>query len=343
MKALVLTEYKHFEYKDVPDPLIGPDEVLLRIKASAVCGSDLFGYDGRSGRRIPPIIMGHEAAGIIEAVGLDVKRFSVGDRVTFDSTLYCRKCYPCLTGRINLCDNRRVFGVSCDDYSKDGALAELLAVPEYILYKLPDNVTFEEASLVEPLAIALHAINRANICVGDDVIVIGCGTIGQLLIKLLSKMCCGIIAAVDIDNQKLEAAIKNGADNIIDPGKDDVMRRVYELTNGKKIDKAIEAVGVSETVGFALNSLKKGGELTIVGNIQKIIDFPLQLVVTNEITIHSACASSGEYEACLKLIGSGKIDLSDLIGLAAPLSEGAGVFESLYSGASGVIKAVLLP
>ena len=111
MKALVLTEYKHFEYKDVPDPSIGPGEVLLRVKACAICGSDVHGYDGSSGRRIPPVIMGHEAAGVIESVGKDVKRFRAGDRVTFDSTLYCRNCGPCSKGLINLCDNRRVFGV----------------------------------------------------------------------------------------------------------------------------------------------------------------------------------------------------------------------------------------
>jgi len=331
------------EYKDVPDPQVGAGEVLLRIKASAICGSDIHGYDGGSGRRKPPVVMGHEAAGLIEAVGAEVKQFSVGDRVTFDSTLYCRNCYPCSIGNVNLCDGRRVFGVSCDDYSKDGAFAEYLAVPEYILYKLPDSVSFEEASAIEPLAIALHAINRTSICAGDDVVVIGCGTIGQLIIRLLKIMWCGSITAVDIDDKKLETAVKSGADNIINSGNEDVERRVNELTNGSKMDKAFEAVGVSDTVGYAVSSLKKGGELTLVGNIHKNVDFPLQHVVTNEINVKSACASAGEYAACIKLLSAGKVDFKDIIGLTAPLSEGAEIFDKLYKGDSGIIKAVLLP
>ena len=342
MKALVLTEYLRLEYKDVPDPQIKANEVLLRIKASAICGSDIFGYDGRSGRRIPPIIMGHEASGVIEAVGSEVNRFAVGDRVTFDSTLYCRDCRPCLTGQINLCDNRRVFGVSCDDYSKDGAFAEYLAVPEYILYRLPDNVTYEQASVIEPLAIALHAVNRTRIRTGDDVMVVGCGTIGQLIIKLLSIMGCGLLIAVDIDKGKLETAIKSGADKIINSVQEDVNSLARELTGGRGLDCAFEAVGISDTVGYTMKSLKKGGEMTLVGNIQKTVEFPLQHAVTNEITVNTSCASAGEYATCIKLISSGKIDLSDIIGLTAPLSKGAEIFDTLYKG-SGIIKAVLQP
>lgn len=342
MKALVLTEYLNLEYKDVPDPQVGPGEVLLRIKASAICGSDIHGYDGSSGRRIPPIIMGHEASGVIEAIGTEVKGFATGDRVTFDSTVYCRNCHPCTIGNINLCENRRVFGVSCDDYSKDGAFAEYLAVPEYILYRLPETVTYEEASAIEPLAIALHAVNRTRIRTGDDIMVVGCGTIGQLTIKLLNIMGCGSITAVDIDSAKLKMAQKNGVDNVINSKDKNVNSRILELTGGVGVDSAIEAVGISDTVGYTIKSLKKGGEVTLVGNIQKNIDFPLQYAVTNEISINTSCASAGEYVTCLKLINSGKIDLKDIIGLTAPLSEGAGVFDKLQKDSS-IIKAVLLP
>jgi len=342
MKALMLTEYLKLEYKNVPEPQIGPGEVLLRIKAGAICGSDIQGYDGSTGRRVPPIIMGHEASGVIEAIGSEVNRFAAGDRVTFDSTVYCRNCHPCSIGKINLCDNRRIFGVSCDDYSKDGAFAEYLAVPEYILYRLPDSVTYEEASVIEPLAIALHAVNRTGIRTGDDVLVVGCGTIGQLTIKLISIMGCGSITAVDIDSEKLKMSLKNGADNIINSKEENVNSRILELTGGKGVDSAFEAVGISDTVGYTIKSLKKGGEVTLVGNIQKNIDFPLQHAVTNEISINTSCASAGEYATCLKLISSGKIELKDIIGLTAPLSEGAGVFDKLRKD-SGIIKAILLP
>ena len=341
MKALVLTEYKRLEYMDVPDPAVKPDEVLLRVKACAICGSDVHGYDGSSGRRIPPVIMGHEAAGVIVEAGADVKRFAAGDRVTFDSTLYCRECGPCRSGLINLCENRRVFGVSCGDYTKDGAMAEYIAVPEYILYRLPDSVSFETASVIEPLAIAMHAVNRAGLRAGDDVIVAGCGTIGQLIIRILRNMCCGSVTALDIDGLKLRMAADSGADHVINPAEEDVARRVAELTRGEGMAAAIEAVGVSETVGYAIDSLKKGGKLTLVGNIQQKIDFPLQRVVTSEISVNASCASAGEYADCLKLMEKGKIDLNGIISKIVPLSEGADWFAKLYEGYPGIIKIVL--
>jgi len=341
MKALVLTEYKHLEYMDVPDPSIGPGEVLIRIKACAICGSDVHGYDGSSGRRIPPVIMGHEAAGVIEETGKDVRRFRAGDRVTFDSTLYCRNCGPCAMGMINLCDNRRIFGVSCEDYKKDGAMAEYIAVPEYLLYRLADSISFEEASVVEPLTVAMHAVNRTRLHPGDSVMVTGCGTIGQLIIKILSIMGCGSITAVDVDGGKLQIAAKNGAGSTINSGSEDAAARALELTGGRGMDAAFEAVGISDTVGIAMGSLKKGGELTLVGNIQRSIDFPLQRAVTNEININTSCASTGEYAACLKLIETGKIGLKDIISKTAPLSEGAQWFEKLHKGLPGVIKVVL--
>ena len=139
MKALVLHEYNCFEYKDVQEPEIGPDEVLIEVKACGICGSDVHGMDGSTGRRKPPIIMGHEAAGVIAGVGKQVENWSEGDRVTFDSTIYCEECHFCRKGLINLCDNRRVLGVSCDDYRQQGAFAEYVSVPQHILYRLPGS------------------------------------------------------------------------------------------------------------------------------------------------------------------------------------------------------------
>jgi len=342
MKALVLTENKHLEYKDVPDPVAGLGEVLISVKACAICGSDVHGYDGSSGRRIPPIIMGHEAAGVIEAAGEGVKHFKVGDRVTFDSTLYCRECGPCKKGWINLCNNRRVFGVSCDDYSRDGAMAEYVAVPEYILYGLPDSVSFETASVIEPLSIAMHAVNMTRLN-GGNVAVFGCGTIGQLIIKVLASMGLEKITAIDIDDFKLKMAKANGARNIIKPGRDNVRERAKDLTHGEGMDAVFEAVGISSTVGDSVFILKKGGELTLVGNVQKVIDFPLQHVVTNQIRINASCASAGEYADCLKAIDEGKIDLSDMISKTVPLRDGGEWFEKLHEGMPGVIKVVLQP
>src|SRR5256885_1918573 len=161
MKALLLSSYKNLELADLPAPSPAPDEVLIRLPACGICGSDVHGSDGPSGRRIPPIVMGHEAAGVIAVVGSAVKNFASGDRVTFDSTVYCGECPNCRRGNVNLCDRRQVLGVSCGDYRRAGAFAEFVAVPARILYRLPDNFPFAEAAMLEAVAVAIHGVNLA--------------------------------------------------------------------------------------------------------------------------------------------------------------------------------------
>src|SRR5436305_331906 len=185
MKALLLKEYKQLEVTDLPTPQIGDDEVLVRVRACGICGSDVHGYDGSSGRRVPPLVMGHEASGVVAGVGKNVRNLAEGDRVTFDSTVYCGKCYFCRRGQINLCDNRNVLGVSTGEYRRHGAFAEFVAVPQHIVYKLPDNLSFEEAALIESVSIAFHAVSRTPVRLGDTAVVVGSGMIGLLTIQTL--------------------------------------------------------------------------------------------------------------------------------------------------------------
>src|SRR6476619_5388391 len=173
MKALVLESYMDLRYEDVPSPEISPNEVLVRVKAVGICGSDVHGMDGSSGRRIPPIIMGHEAAGDIAALGSGVTAWKTGDRVTFDSTVSCGDCWFCRRGQVNLCENRRVLGVSCGDYRRHGAFAEFVAVPQRILYRLPDKLSFEQAALVEAVSVAVHAVKRATLSTEATAVVVG--------------------------------------------------------------------------------------------------------------------------------------------------------------------------
>ena len=171
MRALLLSEYKKLSVVEMPTPAIGDDEVLVRVRACGICGSDIHGYDGSTGRRIPPLVMGHEAAGVIERVGQGVRGLAAGDRVSFDSTVSCGTCDFCRRGQINLCDNRSVLGVSCGDYRRHGAFAEYVAVPGRIVYKLPDGVSFEQAALLESVSIAVHAVNRHAPKPGDVVVI----------------------------------------------------------------------------------------------------------------------------------------------------------------------------
>jgi L-iditol 2-dehydrogenase len=198
MKALVLESYNHLVYKDVLVPEPALDEILLKIKSCGICGSDVHGLDGSSGRRIPPLIMGHEASGIIEAKGENVSYWNIGDRVTFDSTIYPENDWFSKRGQYNLSEDRKVLGVSCEEYRRDGAFAEYVVIPQHILHRLPDNVSFNQAAMVEPASVALHAINLSNISPEDSVMVIGAGIIGLFAIKLLKTQGCKNIISVDI-------------------------------------------------------------------------------------------------------------------------------------------------
>lgn len=342
MKALVLEQYNKFVYQDVPEPEAGPEEVLIQVKACGICGSDVHGMDGSTGRRIPPIIMGHEASGVIAAVGAHVREWHVGDRVTFDSTVYCGQCFFCRRGQINLCDHRRVLGVSCGDYRQHGAFAQYVAVPQRVLYRLPDDVTFTRAAMIEALSIAFHAAARTPVSLGDTAVVVGAGMIGLLALQALRLAGCGRIIAVDVDAGRLELARRLGAEVVLAAG-DGVPTAVRELTQGRGADIAIEAVGLAATVATGVNVLRKGGTLTLVGNLSPEVSLPLQVVVTRELTLNGSCASNGEYPACLDMLARGAVDVDSLISAQAPLADGAAWFERLYKREPGLMKVILVP
>jgi L-iditol 2-dehydrogenase len=343
MKALVLKEYNLFSLENVPMPKCGVNDVLVRIKSCSICGSDIHGMDGSTGRRIPPLIMGHEASGVIEMVGSNVQNFKAGDRVTFDSTVYCGYCEYCRLGQVNLCDNRRVLGVSCDDYKLDGAFAEYVTVPQHIVYPLPNNITFDEAAMVEPLSIALHAVKRSNVSINDTAMVIGSGMIGLLVIQLLKIAGCKKVIAVDILQSRLDMANKFGASVLLNSNEIDVSTEINKLTSNKGVDIAFEVVGITSSLKTAIASVKKGGSVILVGNLKKEVDLPLQSVVTRQITLSGSCASSLEYEDCLDLIASGRVDVQSFISAVVPLQEGADWFQRLYRGDPSLMKVILKP
>lgn len=344
MKALVLTKYGQLEMQEVPCPEVGADEVLVRVRACAICGSDVHGYDGASGRRQPPIIMGHEAAGVIERVGGAVRGYAAGDRVTFDSTVYCGECWYCRHGMVNLCEDRRVLGVSCDEYSNPGAMAEYVAVKARTLYRLPDSVSFEQAAMVEPLSIAAHAVaSVAPIHVGDKAVIVGAGTIGLMLTQMVKAAGAAELIVVDLDARKLELAQKLGATAVIDASKEEASVRVRAICGDRGADIAFEAVGVSPTLQTAIASVRLGGSVVMVGNLAKSAEIPLQKCVTQQIALYGSCASSGEYDICLDLIAHKMVDVDSLISEAAPLEEGGKWFDRLHAAEPGLIKVVLRP
>ena len=343
MKALVLEEYNKLVYKEVPDPEIKSDEVLVRVRACGICGSDVHGLDGSTGRRIPPMIMGHEASGEIAEVGKDVKDWKKGDRVTFDSTVYPLNDWYTLDGKYNLSDNREVIGVSPGDYRRNGAFAEYLSIPSHILYRIPDTVTYEQAAMVEAVAVALHAVNISKLRTGEKCLVVGAGMIGISLIKLLKLSGASLIISVDINNGRLEQAKLAGADIALNSEVKEIQGILEEHTQGRGVDVSFEAVGSSSSFRLSIDALRKGGRAVLVGNLTPTVEFPLQKVVTHELQILGSCAIRGEYEIVLNLLKSGKLMVDDQISVIAPLSEGAVWFDRLYRREGNLNKVILVP
>jgi len=342
MKALLLSKYRSLEIAEVPTPVVGAGEVLIRVGACGICGSDVHGYDGSSGRRIPPIVMGHEAAGRIAAVGAGVTALAEGDRVTFDSTIYCGACGYCRRGEVNLCDHRQVLGVSCGDYSRAGAFAEFVAVPARVVYKLPESISFAEAAMLEAVAVAIHAVSLAETTAESTALVVGAGTIGVLTLQALRAARCRRVFVSDVDATRLKMAKELGATEVLLADKD-VVPEVLQRTGGVGVDVAMEAVGRDETVNAAIASVRKGGTVVLVGNISPTATLPLQKVVTRQIRLQGSCASAGEYPQAIELMASGAIRVKPLITAIAPLAEGPQWFERLYAREPNLLKVVLTP
>lgn len=375
MKALVLTAASEFNYDTAfPEPVPAAGEVLVNIKACGICGSDIHGMDGRSGRRQPPIVMGHEAAGEIVAVGDGVTDWEVGDRVTFDSTEYCGECDECQAGYVNLCPKRKVLGVSPGEYRRHGCFAEKIVLPERILYRIPDSLAFEKAAFAEPVSIALHAVNLADgievgeafadpveeeeqaegcghgcDCHGEEqarggtAVVVGAGLIGLLVVQALKARGWERVIAIDLDEKRLELAKKLGAAEAFHAKQEGLAAHLREICGGDGADASFEVVGAAAPLDLAIRCVRKGGQVILIGNLQPNTPFPLQEVVTRQLTIKGSCSCAGEYPEAIRRIEDGSIQVEPLLSAVAPLEEGAGWFQRLYDNKEGLLKVVLKP
>lgn len=343
MKALLLSEYGRLETVDVPMPRPGPDEVLIRVAACGICGSDVHGYDGSSGRRIPPIIMGHEAAGAIAAAGPGGAGWREGQHVTFDSTIYCGDCEYCRRGEVNLCQRREVLGVSTPEYRRPGAFAQYVVVPNRVVHQLPVSIPFTEAAMIEPLAVAVHAVALSQLHKGDSALVIGAGMIGLLVLQALKHAGCSQVYVSDIDNTRLQTARDFGATAVINAKESDTVAEIHALTSGEGVDVALEAVGSTPTVRTAIESVRKGGTVTLIGNVTHTVEIPLQTVVSRQLRLQGSAASSGEYPRCIEMLASGAVDVKPLISVVAPLEEGPVWFARLHERQPNLMKVILTP
>jgi L-iditol 2-dehydrogenase len=343
MKALILSEYKKLDLVDLPKPQPAEDDLLIRVRACGICGSDVHGYDGSTGRRLPPIVMGHEAAGVVESAGAAVTEFRPGDRVTFDSTVFCGQCFYCRRGLVNLCDHREVIGVSTPDFRRMGAFAEYVTVPARIAYALPEQMPFAHAALIEAVSVAVHAMSLTAIGLDDTVVVVGAGMIGLLALQSAVLAGAGRVLVIDLDDGRLALARGMGATATFNSSQCDPVAEIRKLTSGRGADLALECVGVSPSVNLAIEAVRKGGSVTLVGNVAPRVEIGLQSIVTRQIRVQGSCASCGEYPTCISLMARGAIRVDPLLSAVAPLDEGAEWFRRLYARESGLLKVVLQP
>ncbi len=339
MKALVFHGTEDIRYENMPKPSIAKGEVLIRVRAAGICGSDIHAYGGKSNRRTPPMIMGHEFAGDIIEKSSESPRFKLGDRVVVQPLIFCGTCDMCRAGLTNLCRSKSLFGV----FSKNGAMAEFIAVPEKQVLSMPSAMPYEIASLMEPLAVAYSAVKKATF-IGErknKVLVIGCGTIGLCIIKLVKAMANVELAALDVQEYRLEAARRMGADICINSSADDALVVLAKL-NPQGSDIAFEAVGFDATVRLAMENIGVGGQCIWVGNSDKSVKIDMQDVVVKMKTIKGTYAyTHDDFRSVLDLMNEKQINIAPLVSKIVPLSEAKDAFMQLLAGKNKLIKVIL--
>ena len=337
MQALMFTAIKEQKLVEVPLPTIEqPDEVLLKVKSVGVCGSDLHGYTGHSGRRIPPLIMGHEVTAEVVEVGEAVTGLPPGSRVAIQPVKFCGSCAQCLAGQQNLCEQRSLMGMHAP-----GAYAEYVTWPAANLFQLPHELSDESGALAEPLSVALHAVSLPHIRPGDTAFVVGAGPIGLLTLAMLKLTGVSLIAVSDASEARLEAARTLGAHVVINPTRQNPRQVLNEFTNGSGVDIAFEAVGLSATAQQTLEVTRNKGTVVWIGNNQRLIEIDMQAIVTRELTVLGSYGMNAEeFQRSLRLLAKGQIPTAQLINRRAKLSEGPWLFDELLASPE-TIKCVI--
>jgi L-iditol 2-dehydrogenase len=338
MKALVFRGPGSMPLEDRPDPVPGPGGVVVAIRSSGICGSDVHGFRGSTGRRRIGVVMGHEASGEVIAVGSRVAAAVVGDRVVLRSILPCGRCDRCRHGHPNVCLDRQGLGMHLD-----GAYAEQVVVPEALVAPLPNALSFELGSLVEPLAVAMHAVNITPFELLDQVVVVGAGPIGLLTVLAARQRGAGTVIVSDRDAHRLEVARELGADVTVDVGGEDPVAAVLDATAGRGADAVFEAVGIAATVAQSIAVARPGGQVTWIGNSAPEVPLPMQQLVTRELTVRGAYGFVDEFEAAIEALASGRLDAERLIESVEPLDRGEELFRQLAAGSLAAVKVVLAP
>ncbi len=341
MKAAVLQRPGEIrvEERQIPEP--GPGEVLVRVRAVGVCGSDVHYYkEGRIGRYVveKPLILGHESAGEVVALGPGVSNLSVGSRVALEPGVPCRRCRTCKSGRYNLCPDVTFMATP----PVDGAFVEYIAWPADFTYPLPENLGYAEGALMEPLAVGMHAVRRARLVPGCTVLVLGGGPIGQLALLAAKAAGAGRTILVDLEDRRLEVASRLGADVTINPGRESVSDATGAATGGDGPDLVIEAAGTAATVRQSIELVRRGGTVVWIGlPSQDPCEVSALQAIDKEVDILGIFRYANVYPDAIRLAASGKIDLTPLVTHRFPLEEARRALDTVAEQKSAAVKVLV--
>ncbi len=340
MKAAVLHAPKRIHIEEVEKPKVGSSDILIMVKATAICGTDVDTYQGKYNVRYP-LIMGHEASGEVKEFGDDVETFKLGDKVVVNPIYYCDKCYLCIKGKTNLCVNGGLLGRDIGN----GSYAEYMAIPENLVFKFPPSVSFEEATLIELLATIYHAQKRVRISPSDGVAILGQGAAGLLHAKLARLSGAAPVITTTTHSSKLDLSMRYGADVCINSKSEDSIKRILDLTNGHGADVVIDAVGLPHTLKLALKAVRPGGTLLQFGiHTRPIRSLNFMSLYFKEVEIvGTRAAVAADFSSSIRLVANGMVDLEPLISHRFPLEKLEAGFQLLKKPPDGFIKGIVKP
>ncbi len=342
-QTVFLVEANRFEFKDTPMPTIGVDDVLIKITDVTICGSDAHFFEDPTygGMIVPPIlpiVLGHECAGIVEEVGEGVTHIKKGDRVAVEPGAGCGKCKYCLTGHYNLC--RDMDFMAAPPFNR-GALSRYVSHPARMVFKLPENVTNREGALIEPLAVGMYSVDRSGAKLGMKAVVLGCGTIGLMVIASLKSMGVRDIIAVDLFDLRLENARKMGASDTINSKNEDLIKKVLSLTDGEGADLVYETAGSSKTAEMTIDLVRPGGKIVMVGNVHGKTPFRFIEANNKEVDILSVFRYVNIYPMAINAVSNGLINIADVISKVFKFEQTQEAFECAINEKDTIIKVLI--
>ncbi|WP_158056900.1 NAD(P)-dependent alcohol dehydrogenase [Halorussus halophilus] len=327
MRVAVLQDPGQLAVEEWPRPDPGPDEVLVNIREVGICGSDVHYYEhGRIGDYVveSPLVLGHESAGEVVEVGANVEGFEVGGRVALEPGVPCRRCDHCKRGEYNLCPDVTFMATPPDD----GAFAEFVAWPADYAYRLPNSVSLREGALCEPLSVGIHVARRAEVGVGDSVLVTGAGPIGLLVAEAVRAAGATDVLVSDVVESKLALAAERGADTTIDPRETDLEDAVAAYTDGEGVDVVVEASGAESAIAGSLDAVRRGGTVVFVGLADEAT-VPLDVleIVDNELDVLGSFRYRNTYPAAIELLADGAVDVEGIVDFEGGLDDIGSAFE----------------